>query len=65
MLFVETNIFQYILFTFSIICNSFKKPFASNFIILKIFDTSPFILNNIHYNGGINIMNFLEKINLN
>ena len=61
MLFVETNIFQYILFTFSTLCNSFKKPFASNFIILKIFDTSPFILNNIHYNGGINKMNFLEK----
>ena len=61
MFFVETNIFQYILFTFSILCNSFKKPFASNFIILKIFDTSPFILNNIHYNGAINIMNFLEK----
>ena len=61
MLFVETNIFQYILFTFSILCNSFKKPFASNYIILKIFDTSPFILNNIHYNGSINITNFFEK----
>ena len=61
MIFVETNIFLNILFTYSLLCNSFKKPFASNFIILKIFDTSLFILNNIHYNGAINMMNFLEK----
>ena len=61
MLFVETNIFQNILFTFSIIYNTFKKPCASYYIILRIFETSPFIFNNIHYNAALNLLNFLDK----
>ena len=61
MLFVETNIFNYILLTYSDICSSFHKPFASNWIISKIFETSPFILSNVHYSAGIHIMKFLEK----
>ena len=61
MLFVETNIFHYILYNFSIICSTFNKPCASNFFILKIFEISPFILNNVHYQAGINLLNFFEK----
>ena len=61
MLFVETNIFQYILFTMAHISHIFHKPSANNWIILKIFDTSPFIINNVHYQAGINIINFLER----
>ena len=65
MLFVETNIFQYILLNISNICSNFRKPYASNWIILKIFNTSPFILNNIHYTAGINLLNFLDKNKIN
>ena len=61
MLFVENNIFHYILFTFSRICHTFNKPCASNWIILKIFESSPFLLSNIHYHAGINLLNFLGK----
>ena len=61
MLFIETNIFQNILFTLSTICNSFQKPCASNYIILRILETSPFIFNDIHYNAAINLLSFLEK----
>ena len=61
MLFIESNIFHNILFTISKICNTFNKPCANNWIILKIFETSPFILSNIHYNEGIDLINFLEK----
>ena len=61
MIFIETNIFQYILYTISRISNLFNKPNASNWIILKIFETSPFILGNIHYKSGLTIQTFLEK----
>ena len=61
MLFVESNIFHYILYTISQICIKFNKPCASNWIILKIFETTPFFLSNIHYYSGINLFNFLEK----
>ena len=61
MLFVETNIFQYIFFTMAHISYIFHKPSVNNWIILKIFDTSPFILNNVHHQAGINIINFLER----
>ena len=61
MLFIETNIFQNILFTYSIICKTFKKAIASNYIILRIFETSPFILSNIHFNAGTDLLNFFEK----
>ena len=61
MLFIEINIFNQIFFTFSKICISFKKPIASSYLILKIFENSPFILNNIHYNAGLNLIHFLEK----
>jgi hypothetical protein len=43
------------------ICNSFNKPYASNWINLKIFETSPFIISNVHYYSGIYLQNFLEK----
>ena len=61
MLFVESNIFHYILFTFSRICVTFNKPCASNWIILKIFETSPFLFSNIHFHAGLSLHNFFEK----
>jgi hypothetical protein len=61
MLFIETNIFQYILYTIDRICYTFNKPFASNWIGLKIFETSPFIISNVHYYTGIFLQNFLES----
>jgi len=61
MLFVETNIFQYILFTISDICITFNKSYASNYILFQMFNISPFILSNIHFQTGINFMNYLEK----
>ena len=61
MLFVETNLFHQILFTLAKICITFNKPCASNYIILKIFETSPFLLNNVHLIASLNFVNFLEK----
>ena len=61
MLFIENNIFHYILYTISNICNIFNKPNASNWIGLEIFETSPFILGNIHYKTGLIIQTYLEK----
>ena len=61
MLFIETNIFQNILFIISNICTTFRKPYASNWINFNIFHTSPFILSNIHYSVGINLFYFLDK----
>ena len=61
MLFVETNIFQYILFTLSNICSTFRKPNATIWITFKIFNTSPFILNNVHYTGALILKNLLDK----
>ena len=61
MIFVENNIFQYILYTIERICSSFNKPYASNWINLKIFETSPFLINNIHYFSGVFVQNYLEK----
>ena len=61
MLFVESNIFHYILFTMSRLCNTFNKPCVSNWIILKIFETSPFIFNNIHYHSCVNLINFFDR----
>ena len=61
MLFVETNIFHHILFTISNICSVFNKTSANNWIILKIFETSPFIISNVHYISGYNLINFLQK----
>ena len=34
---------------------------ASNWIILKLFETSPFILSNIHYKSGLTLLTYLEK----
>ena len=64
MLFIENNIFQYIAFTIQRICYTFNKPFASNWINLKIFETSPFIISNVHYYCGIFLQNNLEKYKL-
>ena len=61
MIFVKTNIFYHIIFTISNICSSFHKPCASNWIILKLFNTSPFILGSIHNTAGNDLVNFLEK----
>ena len=61
MIFVENNVFQYILFTIQRICYNFNKPFACNWINLKIFETSPFIISNVHYYSGIFLQNYLEK----
>ena len=61
MLFIESNIYHNILYTFSQICSEFNKPSASNWIILKIFETSPFLLSNIHHQAGITLFNFFEK----
>ena len=61
LLFIETNIFYHILYAYSKICSYFNKSCASNFILLKIFETSPFILKNIHHDAGVMLLNFLEK----
>ena len=61
MLFIENNIFHYILFTIERICYSFNKPFASSWIILQIFETSPFLISNIHYHSAIFLQTFLDK----
>ena len=61
MLFIENNIFHYILYTMERICYIFNKPFACYWIILKIFETSPFLIGNVHYNSGIYIQNYLER----
>ena len=61
MLFVENNIFQNILFTLECICCAFNKPFASNWITLKMFETSPFLLSNVHYHSGIFLQTYLER----
>ena len=64
MIFIENNIFHYILYTISRICNIFNKPNASNWIVLKIFETSPFILGNIHYKSGLTLQAYLERSKL-
>ena len=61
MLFVESNIFHYIIFTISRICITFNKQCACNWINLKIFQTSPFLFSNIHYNVGLSLYNFFDK----
>ena len=61
MLFIENNIFQYILFTIDRICYTFNKPFASNWIGLRIFETSPFIISNVHYYSAIFLQNYLDR----
>ena len=61
MLFIETNIYNSIIYTYSLICSSFNKHSAANFLILKLFETSPFLSNSIHFNAGMNTLNFLEK----
>ena len=61
MLFIENNIFHYILFTISNICNIFNKPNVCNWINLKLLETSPFILGNVHLKSGIMIQNLIER----
>ena len=61
MLFIDTNIFNHILLSFIKICISFNKPCASNYLIFKIFNNSPFLLNKIHYQAGMDLLNFLDK----
>ena len=61
MLFIENNVFQYILFTMQRICYIFNKPFACNWINLKIFETSPFIISNVHYYSGLFLHYYLDK----
>ena len=61
MLFIENNIFHYILFTISNICNVFNKPNICNWINLKLLETSPFILGNVHLKSGIMIQNLIER----
>ena len=61
MIFIENNIFHYILFTMEKICFTFNRPNACNWIILKIFETSPFLLGNVHYESALFIQSYLEK----
>ena len=61
MLFIENNIFHYILFTLERICYVFNRPYACNWLILKIFETSPFLISNVHYNSGMFIQYYLER----
>ena len=61
MLFIENNIFHYILYTMERICYISSKPNACYWIILKIFETSPFLIGNVHYNSGMYIQNYLER----
>ena len=59
--FIGNNFFQYIIFTISGICNRFNKPYSSQWINLKLFETLPIIIVNIHYKCGLEILNYLEK----
>ena len=43
------------------ICNSFNKPNVCNWINLKLFETSPFILGNVHLKSGIMFQNLMER----
>ena len=61
MLFIENTIFHYILFTIVRICYSFNRPFACNWIIIKIFESSPFLIGNVHYHSGIFIQYYLDR----
>ena len=61
MLFIENNIFHYILFSMERICYVFNRPYACNWLILKIFETSPFLISNVHYNSGMFIQYYLER----
>ena len=61
MIFVENNIFHYILYVYDLICNSSDRPMASNWLTFKIFETSPFIISNIHYNICLFLQNNLER----
>jgi hypothetical protein len=60
MLFIENNIFHYILYTLEKICSMNNKTNACNWIILKIFETSPFLISNVHYNSGLFFLNYLN-----
>ena len=64
MLFIENNIFQYIAFTIAQICYMFNKVNICSWIILKIFETSPFIISNIHYDCSRMIKYLFEKKNI-
>ena len=64
MLFTENYIFQNIMFTIAQIAYIHKKYFSAGWILLKIFETSPFILCDVHYHGCIilsNCLKFYEK----
>ena len=61
MMFVENNIYQYILFNIERICYMFNKPFACYWIGFKIFETSPFLISNIHSQSATFILNYFEK----
>ena len=61
MIFIENNIFQFIIYTIQRLCFIFNKPYASNWIILKIFETSPFLINNVHFHSGCFIQSYLDK----
>ena len=56
MIFIESNIYHNIIYTLSLICLKFNKPCAFCYLTLKIFETSPFILNNMHKNDKDNIL---------
>ena len=64
MLFIENNIFHYILFTLEKICSTFNKPYACSWIILKIFETSPFLISNVHYNSALCLQSYLDSYKL-
>ena len=61
MLFIENNIFHYILYNIERICYLFNRPDACCWIIMKLFETSPFLLSNIHYQSANIIQYYLEK----
>ncbi len=64
MLFVLNNIFQTIMFTLAQICYFSYKYHTCIYIIFKIFDTSPFIIKDIFYNGSFMVQNILGRSKL-
>ena len=64
-LFVANFVFQSVMLTMAQTTYSFNKLHQSCWILMKIIDTSPFLLNNIHYNTCYMLNNCLKQIEAN
>lgn len=62
MIFIENNIFQHIIYTYIQFCYKRNSPNAGAWLILKMFENSPFIISNIHLDCSVFIHHFLDKV---